>query len=158
MQQNFLLHLKETSIRAINLVKDGLLVCEKFNPNSKALFCWVVKLWEERLTMKLSGGCLLTIFWNGFCFFNNIEIFFIQTLLVSKNFEIHLSEHLHCVTKQEIHKSLVSKHCWSAEHNFNCHQAKIISKPNWISELYFLENIAIHQNLEVISDLIITPV
>ena len=69
-----LLYLKEASIGAINLGNDGLLVWEKFNPNSKTLFCWVVKLWEERLTIKLTGGCLL-IFWDGFCFFNKVEIF-----------------------------------------------------------------------------------
>ena len=34
--------------------------------------------------------------------------------------------------------------------HFNFHQAKIISKPNRISELDFFENIAIHLNLEII--------
>ena len=38
----------------------------------------------------------------------------------------------------------------SIGHNFNFHQAKIIFKPNRISELDFLENIAIHLNREVI--------
>ena len=39
---------------------------------------------------------------------------------------------------------------WSAGHNFNFHQAKIIFKPNCILEIDFLENIAIHLNHEVI--------
>ena len=67
-----------------------------------------------------------------------------------RNLETRLSEHLRCVTNQEIYKSSIAKHCWSASHNFNFHQAKIILKPNHISELDFLENIAIHLNHEVI--------
>ena len=37
----------------------------------------------------------------------------------------------------------------SAGHNFNFHQAKTILKSNRVSELDFLENIAIFLNLEV---------
>ena len=63
-----------------------------------------------------------------------------------RNLQTSLSEHLHYVTNQEIYKSSIAKHCWSTGHNFNFHQAKIIFKPNRISELDFLENIAIHLN------------
>ena len=38
----------------------------------------------------------------------------------------------------------------STGHSINFYQAKIIFKPNLISELDFLENIAIHLNREVI--------
>ena len=78
-----LLYLEKTSIGTVNLGNDGLLVREKFNPNSKTLFCWAVKFWEERLTIKLTEECLM-IFWDGFCFFNRVEIFFIQITLMSK--------------------------------------------------------------------------
>ena len=63
-----------------------------------------------------------------------------------------LANHLRCVTNQEIYKFSIATHCWSAGHNFSFHQAKIIFKPNRISELDFLENIAIHLSREIIAN------
>ena len=45
--------------------------------------------------------------------------------------------------------SSIAKQCWSAGHNFNFHQAKIIFKPKRISKLDILENIVIYLNREV---------
>ena len=68
--------------------------------------------------------------------------------MVKLNFDTHLSEHLNCVTNQEVYKYSIAKHYWSAGHNFNFHQAKTIFKPNGISELNFLEIVAILLNRE----------
>ena len=69
---------------------------------------------------------------------------------IKRNLESRLSKHSRCVNNQEIYKSSIAKHCWSAGHNFNFIQTKIIFKPNRISELDIFENIAIHLNHEVI--------
>ena len=54
-----------------------------------------------------------------------------------RSLETRLSKHLRCVTNQEIYKSSIAKHCWSTGYDFNFHQAKIILKPNRMSELDF---------------------
>ena len=59
---------------------------------------------------------------------------------------------------QKIYKPSVAKHCWSDGQNLDFHQAEIIFIPNRISELDFLENIAIHLNHEVIVNEKIYPI
>ena len=47
------------------------------------------------------------------------------------------------MVSKTIYKSLIAEHFWNDGRNFNFHQAKDIFKFSHISEIDFLENIAI---------------
>ena len=61
-----------------------------------------------------------------------------------------LGEHSRCVGGRKIYGSSIAGHCWSAEHGFGFHQAKIVFEPGCISELDFLGSIAVHLSHEVV--------
>ena len=75
---------------------------------------------------------------------------YVLTGQTKRNDETRLTNILNCVTNHEIYKISIIKQCCSTGHNFKFHQAKIISNPNHISELDFLENIVIRFNREFI--------
>ena len=80
-------------------------------------------------------------------FYLIVIIFFNSTKIISKTED--KNDCSRCGTNEEIFKFLIIKHCCSTGCNFNFRKAKIIFKPNRISEIDFLENITIHLNREI---------
>lgn len=79
---------------------------------------------------------------------NNCHLSYIgQT---KRNLETRIKEHSRYVSNQETSKSSIAKHSWDSGHSFNFKNAKVILNANSISELDFLENLAIFLNRDVI--------